>query len=304
MNGNIAENWRKFKQRFSLYCKATGADEKESDVQCSLLLHLVGAEALEIYNGFQFDPKKKEDPNKLDDVIAKFEAYCNPKKNLTYVRYKFFTCSQKADESIDHYVSELQNKAKDCEFSTLKDSLIRDRVICGITSNTLRERLLREDDLKLEKAVTICRAAETTKKQVSEMKEEAASASVHYVQRGKKSDRNHRQEKGYAAGPVRQSTFRKSRKKCQACGYNHPTSARCPAVGQRCRNATLLIILRKCAGRQGLVRSAELCLQLMIIRIILLMIPVRTINVNSLLTALCLLLTSIRSKRQNHGLFL
>ena len=44
----------------------------------------------------------------------------------------------------------------------LLDSLIRDRIVCGITSNAVRTRLLKEKDLNLERAVEICKSAEIT----------------------------------------------------------------------------------------------------------------------------------------------
>ena len=37
-------------------------------------------------------------------------------------------------------------KAKTCEFLTLRDSLIKYRIVLGIISQRVRERLLREDD--------------------------------------------------------------------------------------------------------------------------------------------------------------
>ena len=44
----------------------------------------------------------------------------------------------------------------------LLDSLNRDRIVCGITSNAVRTRLLKEKDLNLERAVEICKSAEIT----------------------------------------------------------------------------------------------------------------------------------------------
>ena len=57
---------------------------------------------------------------------------------------------------------ELCSLVQSCEFELLKDSLIKDRIVCGITSDQVRARLLRESDLTLTKAVDICRAAEAT----------------------------------------------------------------------------------------------------------------------------------------------
>ena len=40
-----------------------------------------------------------------------------------------------------------------CEFSTLKNSIIKDRIGLGISDAKTRERLLRISDLTLEKAI-------------------------------------------------------------------------------------------------------------------------------------------------------
>lgn len=42
---------------------------------------------------------------------------------------------QGKSESIDAYVTDLKNKAKDCEFGQLTDLLIRDRIVCGVIND-------------------------------------------------------------------------------------------------------------------------------------------------------------------------
>ncbi|KAL7870688.1 hypothetical protein SRHO_G00081850 [Serrasalmus rhombeus] len=98
-----------------------------------------GDEALEVYNNFMFE---EGDEMKLDTIIEKFEAYCIPKRNVTYERHRFFTCVKKPGETIDQYVTELRNRSKSCEFGELTDSLIKDRIGCGIPDSALHERLL------------------------------------------------------------------------------------------------------------------------------------------------------------------
>ena len=63
----------------------------------------------------------------------------------------FNTRAQGATEGIDAYVKELRKLARNCEFEELHDSIIRDRIVCGIRSNEVRKRLLREKDLNLER---------------------------------------------------------------------------------------------------------------------------------------------------------
>ena len=55
LTGNVAESWKKFKQRFQLYLDATGGSEKEDKQQTSIFLHVFGEAALEVYNMFKGD---------------------------------------------------------------------------------------------------------------------------------------------------------------------------------------------------------------------------------------------------------
>lgn len=74
--------------------------------------------------------------------------------------------NQSQDEIFDKYVTELKILASTCNYGALHDSLIRDRLICGISDSNLRERLLRVADLDLQKCLEICRAAELSKERI------------------------------------------------------------------------------------------------------------------------------------------
>ena len=120
---------------------------------CATFLHIAGEEARAIFNAFDF--AKVGDEHKIDILKDKFKQYCEPRKNLTFIRHQFFTRSQEPTETIDAFATDLKNKAKHCEFGTLIDSLIRDRIVGGITSDQLRARLLREAELPLLKNIDI-----------------------------------------------------------------------------------------------------------------------------------------------------
>lgn len=231
LTGNVAENWRKFKQRFELYLTAIGADEESAKTKASVFLHIVGEEALEVYNNFQF--QAQADKMSLAKILEKFEEYCIPKRNVTFERHRFFTCVQKTGETIDQYVTELRNRSKTCEFGGLTDSLIKDRLVCGIPDNGLRERLLREQDLNLEKAINMCRAAETVKTQAKELVSE--SCNVDAVRRDER-----RAARKKSAAPDIPSEMNPAQrdmrgKACGRCGTQHPAK-KCPAFGKVCHN--------------------------------------------------------------------
>lgn len=152
LTGNLADNWKRFKQTFNIYLAASGAGGDDDKLKASIFLHVIGEDALDIYNSFQQDEANLT----LTVLMAKFEEYFVPSQNVTFERYKFFSHDQKQGVSFDQYLAELNTLSKTCEFENLKDSLVKDRIVCGILDNGLKERLLREQDLTLDKAVNMC----------------------------------------------------------------------------------------------------------------------------------------------------
>ena len=59
-----------------------------------------------------------------------------------------------------------KNLTIDCNFGELRDSLIRDQIVIGVFEHKLQERLLRESNLTLPKAVEICQAAESMQQRI------------------------------------------------------------------------------------------------------------------------------------------
>lgn len=156
-SGALSDSWNKWSKGFKIYFEACELSKKSPQIQVNILLHIIGEQCRELYE--QFDSKC----NTVDEILEKFKNYFTQKKNLTVERHKFFTRNQNENESIEQYVYELKKLSKSCEFDTLCDSLIKDRLVCGISNIGIRERLLREPELTLEKAVEICQAVVVSK---------------------------------------------------------------------------------------------------------------------------------------------
>ena len=60
-----------------------------------------------------------------------------------------------------------------CEFGTLRNSLIKDRIVLGVSNCKTRERLLRVQELTFEKAFDMVRLAEMTEKQLQELESDS-----------------------------------------------------------------------------------------------------------------------------------
>lgn len=65
-------------------------------------LTVVGDEAFDVYDTLVW--QNEGDNKKIDKVIEKFDKFCEPKKNMSYERYVFFTRAQEKIEIIDKYV--------------------------------------------------------------------------------------------------------------------------------------------------------------------------------------------------------
>jgi RNase H-like domain found in reverse transcriptase/Reverse transcriptase (RNA-dependent DNA polymerase)/Integrase zinc binding domain len=217
LTGNVAENWRRWVQKFRLFLKATGGENKDSSVDVSKLLCLIGDEALEVYNTFSYEAAG--DNEKLVTVLAKFEEYCSPRKNIVYERFKFFSLSQKSGQSFEQFLLELKCASQSCEFGEQTESLIRDRIVLGIQNKNTQERLLRDTSLTLQKAANFCRAAEESNHYAREVQQTVSVEAV-------------KQKKSPQVWNKQGSELSESYD-CKSCGYKHKR-LQCPAYGKMC----------------------------------------------------------------------
>jgi HD superfamily phosphohydrolase YqeK len=98
MDRNVAENWKKWKQRWNLYAKASGANEKDEEIQCAIFLHTIGEEALEVYDTFTFTETEQD---KIELLIQNFESYCTPRKTR-HTNDIYLTHAYKTEENSMH----------------------------------------------------------------------------------------------------------------------------------------------------------------------------------------------------------
>ena len=142
-------SWRRWKRDMEYYLAATCTDKTEAQ-KVAIFMCMIGKDGQEVKDTFEFDTRENgREVITTAILFNKFEAHCKPKKNLVVERHRFLTREQLPGESVDQYVTELRTLAASCEWDDLKDDLICGRIVSGISSRVVRERLLRESDLKL-----------------------------------------------------------------------------------------------------------------------------------------------------------
>ena len=130
-------------------------------------------------------------------------------KNATYVRHLLFTREQKPGESIAEYSRELISLAKDCDWRAglaqeFQSELTRDAFITRITSSFIQQRLLEEDALTLDAAISKAEILERVQNQSGSLRVKPLQSLV-------------------SASCSSQSKTRQNKKRCYFCAGNmHP----------------------------------------------------------------------------------
>jgi len=96
--GNVADNWKVWKQMWSNYMVIAQLEMKPSAYKVALFLHCISVDALKIFNGFQFD--SPDDKNDLAKIIQKFDEFTIRELNETFERYIFNSRNQQETKAL------------------------------------------------------------------------------------------------------------------------------------------------------------------------------------------------------------
>ena len=66
-----------------------------------------------------FEWGETEDDSIIEDILAKFDEYCEPRTQVTYERYRFNNRNQEPGENIASYLTELRTIAKNCQHESI-----------------------------------------------------------------------------------------------------------------------------------------------------------------------------------------
>ena len=207
----------------------SGAEEKDEKVQVAILLHAIGEEALEVYNTLDVDVGEDGDLT-VSGILDAFKAYCLPRKNTVFERHQFWAHPMKKI-SIEKYVTELRQKSKDCEFGASENDMIRDKIVFSLNDQRLKERLLREPNLTLERAIDTCRASDTAKAQIQAMGAANQEKAMHVLHKRKPEDQQLQNK--IKQQPAQWTQSKAQNNTCRDCGKSHQPR-QCPAYGVAC----------------------------------------------------------------------
>ena len=164
---DLAAQWGVWRRQFEWYLVATRSGLNVDEEQLvGVLLTLLGAEGLKIYESFVF--ALAGDGRQIVPVLDRFTLHFEPRRSEVFERFKFLKRHQLSSENFDSWLIELRTLIKSCGYGVGADSVLRDQIVLGVADPLVREKLLFEKDLLLIKACDIVRACESSKAQLTQ----------------------------------------------------------------------------------------------------------------------------------------
>jgi len=104
-----------------------------------------------------------------------------------YERYKLWSLQQQEGESVDAYLTRLKLQIDHCKYNkegwpeAVKTETVRNKFVFGLKNDNLKEQLLQETNILLNKLVALAQRTVSSKQHIKEMKEIKNETSIDAV---------------------------------------------------------------------------------------------------------------------------
>ena len=178
-----------------------------------------------------------EDCDSYDAAIQKLKSIYIKSPNIIFARHLLATRKQKSGESIPEFLRALHALSKDCNFTSVTaevycSELVRDAFINGLASQQIRQRLLENNQLTLDRAFEIAKSLQMAQEySATYAAERGLVAAIPPSQQAT--------NESYSSLPVQEisgatTTAPKVSRKCYFCGRMYHRRDQCPAKNAMC----------------------------------------------------------------------
>eukprot|EP00079_Xenopus_tropicalis_P016020 XP_004914327.1 PREDICTED: uncharacterized protein K02A2.6-like [Xenopus tropicalis] len=213
------EQWTTYVERFEHFVKANDIEEGKT---VSVFLSVMGASTYGLLRSL-IAPVK---PGTMSygDIVNTLQAHFSPRPIVIAERFKFHKRNQAEGESVAQYVAVLKKLAEHCEFGDNLNDALRDRVVCGLCSESIQRKLLTESALTYQKAVDIAMSMEAVSRESQHLSNSLKVNAMSFASESPKA-------------------------KCFRCGKSNHTQNECFYKDQLCHNCGKKgHIARSCKG--------------------------------------------------------
>lgn len=152
---------------------------------------------------------------KYKKVTEAFQNHFDVTHNVIYERTIFNQRNQHEGESTREFIDALNKQVEKCKYGEMRDELLRDRIVAGMSNIKLSEKLQFDDKLTLKKVLDQAKMAETIGHQQGVLRPQQGGGDVEAVRK-------------------EPCEFGEKQIDCGRCGKKHPRRGRCPAAGTEC----------------------------------------------------------------------
>ena len=216
-----------WKAQWASYCTLSGLADEAAATKVQVLTLCLSRETLAIVNNLGLSEEQR---NNVDTIIRAIKRHIDSQTNESVERRNLRSRRQQTGESFDDFLVALRELTKTCNFCTDQcvQKNIRDQIIEGLIDKDTVEHLLRQQELTLEAAITICRAQEAAKKQCRSIQDNNLEA-VLAIRQQRQQLPTHRQQLTHRQQPPTP---------CPGCGSKPHIYGRahCPAYDKTCHH--------------------------------------------------------------------
>ncbi|XP_037279677.1 uncharacterized protein LOC119172626 [Rhipicephalus microplus] len=218
------DKWQAYLVKIDAYFEANEVTDDAK--KRALLVAALGSRTVEILCG-RIAPRK---PSSLsyEEVVSTLNEHYDPSPNEISESFKFFHRNQQEGESVQAFIVEIRKLAHNCNFSSMLERMLRDRIVCGVRSKNLQKQLLAKKDLTLAEAEALALAAESAELGSQQMTGQGDAVGMFNVQRSRQPE-------------ISRSERSSLSQHCSCCGKQGHQARECSLRRRRCY---------KC-GRQG-----------------------------------------------------
>ncbi|KAI7802842.1 hypothetical protein IRJ41_020318 [Triplophysa rosa] len=219
------QTWEEYTEILEQFFMANEIDDEGK--QRAILISVVGAQTYE---------------RSYQQLVTMLKDHFNPQPSEIVQRFKFDLRTKKPTETMTEYVAELRCLAQDCNYGATLNQMLRDRLVCGIDDDRIQRRLLSETNLTFETALKIAVAAETTSKNVLDLKYKTSEQVCNSVTfHGKKFDQRQKSN----------TDEDKDIRECYRCGGRNHKANECRFKKDKCYGCGKIGHLAKACRNKG-----------------------------------------------------
>ena len=168
------DDWVEYSERFEMYLMANGVTD--GDIRRAVFLSTIGGPAYKLLRSLVGEEVKTQS---LDNLSKAMKEHLKPAPNEIAERFRFFKRDRASGESVNDYITELRRLSEHCGFKDALNTYLRDRFVCGLSSESVQQKLLATKELTLEKSLNIARSYEAASKDAKMIQSGSGSSGIH-----------------------------------------------------------------------------------------------------------------------------